>query len=343
MSEYDKEGEPKQVGGRDNPQLVRIKTLSRKNRNSGTRLKHRRRAERAAQLKMQANLGFDDPMRKNQKNFVNFPERTITLSVEDSGDGSPEPAQKKGKEKAPEKEKEKATGKAKSSKADGKKLDHSPTDDEDSPHFRPPKREKSLLLADMNNSELTERLEKLNAVLQELKEEKIRHLKESVKAWEEKYSQRLSDLEFSILRFQDRCKLQSSEINDQISRVEDMSETNTTIRQRIEKKLFVHGPIIQSENPHTLLTLTLSLIRGILYYTAQIRDLIFRAPAPRKTDELRPTPSEEDLHKHSMGWGSSESLSKESTSTEPSSSTDSIGNLGEDSLRIRRFKEPQKN
>ncbi|WKY05021.1 hypothetical protein Q1695_005770 [Nippostrongylus brasiliensis] len=205
------------------------------------------------------------------------------------------------------------------------------------------KREKSLLLADMNNSELTERLEKLNAVLQELKEEKIRHLKESVKAWEEKYSQRLSDLEFSILRFQDRCKLQSSEINDQISRVEDMSETNTTIRQRIEKKLFVHGPIIQSENPHTLLTLTLSLIRGILYYTAQIRDLIFRAPAPRKTDELRPTPSEEDLHKHSMGWGSSESLSKESTSTEPSSSTDSIGNLGEDSLRIRRFKEPQKN
>ncbi|VDL83595.1 unnamed protein product [Nippostrongylus brasiliensis] len=286
MSEYDKEGEPKQVGGRDNPQLVRIKTLSRNFRKKINALSFRR-AERAAQLKMQANLGFDDPMKK----------RTITLSVEDSGDGSPEPAQKKGKEKAPEKEKEKATGKAKSSKADGKKLDHSPTDDEDSPHFRPPKREKSLLLADMNNSELTERLEKLNAVLQELK----------------------------------------------ISRVEDMSETNTTIRQRIEKKLFVHGPIIQSENPHTLLTLTLSLIRGILYYTAQIRDLIFRAPAPRKTDELRPTPSEEDLHKHSMGWGSSESLSKESTSTEPSSSTDSIGNLGEDSLRTRRFKEPQKN
>ncbi|KAK6018029.1 hypothetical protein OSTOST_16436 [Ostertagia ostertagi] len=124
-------------------------------------------------------------------------------------------------------------------------------------------------------------------------DEKIRRIRESVKNWEEKYEKRLSELESSMLRFAERCQSNKAELNDQINRVEEMSEANMAIRQRIEKKLVVHGPTLQSES----LTMTLNLVRGILYYTAQIRDALWypRTPARSKNVAATSSASEESL------------------------------------------------
>ncbi|XGW32171.1 hypothetical protein V3C99_010386 [Haemonchus contortus] len=157
--------------------------------------------------------------------------------------------------------------------------------------------EKSLTWIDLRDDELERRLEKLNRVLQDVKDEKIRRIRESVKNWEDKYVKRLSELESAMLKFAERCQIDKSELNDQISRVEEMSDTNVAIRQRIEKKLIVHGPTLNSESNQRVLTLTLNLVRGILYYTAQIRDALWypRTPTKPKAGLATTSASEEAL------------------------------------------------
>ncbi|PIO64211.1 hypothetical protein TELCIR_14170, partial [Teladorsagia circumcincta] len=93
-------------------------------------------------------------------------------------------------------------------------------------------------------------------------DEKIRRIRESVKNWEEKYEKRLSELESSMLRFAERCQSNKAELNDQ-----------------------------------RFLTMTLNLVRGILYYTAQIRDALWypRASTRSKNVAATSSASEESL------------------------------------------------
>ncbi|KAK6748074.1 hypothetical protein RB195_000972 [Necator americanus] len=146
---------------------------------------------------------------------------------------------------------------------------------------------KPFIWKDNRENELEIRLEKLNKILSEIKEEKIQKIRESVSKWEAKYERRLMDLELSMLNFEKRCRYDKAELNEQISRVEEMSDMNTVMRQRIEKRLIAHGVATQSEHTkQKILTVTLNMLRGILYYAAQIRDAFTpRNPNFVKTDD----------------------------------------------------------
>lgn len=160
----------------------------------------------------------------------------------------------------------------------------------------PPNGEKSSIWSDTRESELERRLEKLNKALLEIKDDKIRRLRESVREWEEKYDRRLYELEMAMRRYEQRCKIERAEVNDQLSRVEEMSDANVVTRQRIEKKLVLHGPNLQSESNRRFLTVVVNIVRGILYYTAQIRDALW-APRVAKIEgsPLSASSSEENV------------------------------------------------
>ncbi|EYB93462.1 hypothetical protein Y032_0182g904 [Ancylostoma ceylanicum] len=152
---------------------------------------------------------------------------------------------------------------------------------------------KSFVWRDNRDNELEIRLEKLNKILSEIKEDKIRKIKESVAKWEAKYEKRLIDLELSMQNFEKKCKYDRAELSEQISRVEEMSDVNMALRQRIEKKLIAHGTASQPEqNRQRILTLALNMLRGILYYTAQIRDAFMNINRPAlKPKEDTPAPA----------------------------------------------------
>ncbi|KAL6739650.1 hypothetical protein Aduo_013081 [Ancylostoma duodenale] len=152
---------------------------------------------------------------------------------------------------------------------------------------------KSFVWRDNRDNELEIRLEKLNKILAEIKEDKIRKIKESVARWEAKYEKRLIDLELSMQNFEKKCKYDKAELSEQISRVEEMSDVNMALRQRIEKRLIAHGTVSQPEqNRQRIITMALNMLRGILYYTAQIRDAFLNMNRPTlKPKEDTPTPA----------------------------------------------------
>ncbi|VDM85967.1 unnamed protein product, partial [Strongylus vulgaris] len=131
---------------------------------------------------------------------------------------------------------------------------------------------KSFVWLDNRENELENRLEKLNKILSEIKEEKIQKIKDNVAKWQSKYEKRLLDLEQSMLNFEKKCKYEKVDLNEQISRVEEMSDTNVAVRQRIEKKLVAYGAKLKSGQNQRFLTVIVNMLRGLLYYMAQFRD-----------------------------------------------------------------------
>ncbi|CAJ0602555.1 unnamed protein product [Cylicocyclus nassatus] len=131
---------------------------------------------------------------------------------------------------------------------------------------------KSFVWHDSGENELENRLEKLNKILSEIKEEKVQKIKDSVAKWQSKYEKHLLDLEQAVLSFQRKCKYEKADLNEQINRVEEMSDINVAVRHRIEKKLSAYGHRMESGQTQTLFSMFLNMLRGLLYCMAQIRD-----------------------------------------------------------------------
>ncbi|KJH41454.1 hypothetical protein DICVIV_12569 [Dictyocaulus viviparus] len=252
---------PKQKCETKNPQMRRLKELNKKKSSAMKALRNQRRKSTSRKKSVQSNPESDSKSSNDAANISMSP-------VEKNKDKKPSVAAE-------------------------------PVLKEVTPPDLSPKGEETS----WNNhreDELEARLDKLNKILGLIKarscttfhvyyrnsnfrEDKVLRLKDSVAKWHEKYDKQLLNLELSMKDFETKCRNDKVEISEQISRVEEMSNTNYTIRKRIEKRLEQNAPRMQlEENNRYFTTFTVNFVKSILYYTAQIRDTFWRRKRTKK-------------------------------------------------------------
>ncbi|KAJ1348162.1 hypothetical protein KIN20_003405 [Parelaphostrongylus tenuis] len=171
--------------------------------------------------------------------------------------------------------------------------------------------EKALIWNDYREDELKARLDKLQKLLDKIKEERLHQLRTKMLKWQEKYIRRLLELEIAMKDFERKSREDKAQIGEQISRIEEMSDINNAIRQRIEKRIAHLLPKMDpQENNFCFTAIIVNFVRVILYYAANIRDALWNHSSTKKQTpiEAKSSSSRTDSSCTSQSYSSTSSF-----------------------------------